>query len=226
MKLASLAFAAALLASTSATAAPIIGLCNTGQNQQCNGLKNGSGAELNWGIINGPNPNVFTPNQVPGSWIGVNGTSRWITPSNNGNQSYDPSVDGLYKYVFNFTIGAGFSPATASLLGRFAADNLVDSITLNGNTITGSGGNFSSWTNFSANSGFLSGNNTLIFNVRNLAQASGNPTGLRVEFLESSIGAVPEPTTWAMMILGFGVIGGAMRRRRRQLSTRTVVAFG
>jgi hypothetical protein len=27
-------------------------------------------------------------------------------------------------------------------------------------------------------------------------------------------GGVPEPATWAMMILGFGVVGGAMRRRR------------
>ena len=30
-----------------------------------------------------------------------------------------------------------------------------------------------------------------------------------------SIAAIPEPATWAMMILGFGVIGGALRRRRR-----------
>ncbi len=28
-------------------------------------------------------------------------------------------------------------------------------------------------------------------------------------------GAVPEPATWATMILGFGAIGGAMRRRKR-----------
>jgi len=28
-------------------------------------------------------------------------------------------------------------------------------------------------------------------------------------------GAVPEPATWAMMIMGFGVIGSAMRRRTR-----------
>jgi hypothetical protein len=27
-------------------------------------------------------------------------------------------------------------------------------------------------------------------------------------------GAVPEPATWAMMILGFGLVGGAMRSRR------------
>jgi hypothetical protein len=29
--------------------------------------------------------------------------------------------------------------------------------------------------------------------------------------------AVPEPATWLMMISGFGVLGMALRRRRRQL---------
>lgn len=29
-------------------------------------------------------------------------------------------------------------------------------------------------------------------------------------------GAVPEPGTWAMMLAGFGLVGGVMRRRRRQ----------
>ena len=28
--------------------------------------------------------------------------------------------------------------------------------------------------------------------------------------------AVPEPATWAMMLMGFGVVGSAMRRRRRE----------
>jgi hypothetical protein len=31
-------------------------------------------------------------------------------------------------------------------------------------------------------------------------------------------GAVPEPTTWALMILGFGLVGGAMRRSRPAVS--------
>ena len=31
-------------------------------------------------------------------------------------------------------------------------------------------------------------------------------------------GGVPEPSTWLMMILGFGAIGGMMRTKRRQQS--------
>ncbi|SIO13329.1 PEP-CTERM protein-sorting domain-containing protein [Parasphingorhabdus marina DSM 22363] len=35
------------------------------------------------------------------------------------------------------------------------------------------------------------------------------------EFDNVGIAAVPEPATWAFMILGFGAIGGAMRRQRK-----------
>ncbi len=38
----------------------------------------------------------------------------------------------------------------------------------------------------------------------------------------STVGAVPEPASWAMMILGMGMLGGAARYRRR----KTNVAFG
>jgi hypothetical protein len=39
-------------------------------------------------------------------------------------------------------------------------------------------------------------------------------------------GGVPEPATWAMLILGMGVIGGAMRRRAaRSVTTRASLAF-
>lgn len=35
-------------------------------------------------------------------------------------------------------------------------------------------------------------------------------------FATGNVPAVPEPATWAMMLLGFGTIGVGMRRRRRQ----------
>ena len=37
-----------------------------------------------------------------------------------------------------------------------------------------------------------------------------------------AVAAVPEPATWAMMIIGFGAIGGAMRRRK--VTTRVAFA--
>ncbi len=39
-------------------------------------------------------------------------------------------------------------------------------------------------------------------------------------FRLDGLAAVPEPTTWAMMILGFGFIGGAMRARTRERNVR------
>lgn len=35
------------------------------------------------------------------------------------------------------------------------------------------------------------------------------------------VGGVPEPTTWAMMIIGLGAVGGAMRTRSRRVSFAT-----
>ncbi len=44
---------------------------------------------------------------------------------------------------------------------------------------------------------------------------SGDNQGPIIDNISLSIGAVPEPGTWAMMILGFGLIGGALRTRKR-----------
>lgn len=46
-----------------------------------------------------------------------------------------------------------------------------------------------------------------------LAFNSDNPGAWGAALDNVSISAVPEPATWAMMLLGFGLIGGAMRRR-------------
>jgi hypothetical protein len=38
-------------------------------------------------------------------------------------------------------------------------------------------------------------------------------TGTAVKLVDSVIGTVPEPASWAMMVGGFGLVGGALRRR-------------
>jgi hypothetical protein len=45
-------------------------------------------------------------------------------------------------------------------------------------------------------------------------------SGLSYAQSPESVGSVPEPSTWTMMLLGFGAIGAALRRKPRQLQTR------
>jgi PEP-CTERM motif len=56
--------------------------------------------------------------------------------------------------------------------------------------------------------GYVNGSQTASF-------VSNGNFGFRT-FVETA--GVPEPTTWAMMIIGFGLIGGAMRQRRPTLA--------
>ena len=60
----------------------------------------------------------------------------------------------------------------------------------------------------------LAAGQSIYFAVNNAGNFQYDSTGL-----SGTIAAVPESATWGMMILGFGVMGAAMRRRR------TTVAF-
>jgi hypothetical protein len=59
----------------------------------------------------------------------------------------------------------------------------------------------------------VAGLNTLDFSV----VEGGAPTAHRVDDLVGTVNAaVPEPATWAMMLIGFGLVDSSIRRRRRQ----------
>ena len=63
----------------------------------------------------------------------------------------------------------------------------------------------------------LSAGDQLYFFVGNAGSYSFDTTGLR---LAISTADVPEPATWAMMIGGFGLAGGSLRRRRTVAALR------
>jgi hypothetical protein len=223
MRFTSVVVAAAVLAGAAvpANAVAISGLYNTGVDGTGAAVAGVGAADLHWTLtgdtafVSGQN-GVFPLN---GPWIAETGVSRWITPEPLAGATLDPVADGLYYYNLAFSL-TGFVPSTASFAGRFAADNKVTQISLNGNVLAASGGGFGDWTSFGASSGFVAGLNNLQFIVTNIGQQAGNPSGLRVEFTQSDVtaGGVPEPASWAMMIAGFGLVGAAMRRRQRSLA--------
>jgi hypothetical protein len=216
--IAAAAFAVSLTIAGSASAATITGLYNTGVGND-GVATTGNGADLHWSLNDGAAYTGVQNGVFPvGPWLEETSTSRWLTPTPNGGDSFDPFAPGEYSYSLAFDLPT-FS--AASFFASFAADNAVSLITLNGNVLAPtSGGGFGGWDSFSASTGdFVAGTNVLTVKVTNWAQNGGNPTGFRLEFGQSDVAAVPEPATWAMMIMGFGAMGALMRSNRRRLQT-------
>lgn len=137
----------------------------------------------------------------------------------------------------NDTLPAPGSPTTGSPWSFVVASNAVLSITdafLTGDTytITGdltgtttffagsasdvqaSGAYGPNWTSSAwSKIAFNVGPGSYTFNITGPGQA-GTPAGLALRLDTILAAPVPEPATWAMMLLGFGAIGASMRRRR------------
>jgi len=208
------ALAIATLASVHASAATITGLVNTGtgasgtQDTNYALTSNSSDTTIanSYGYVTGGSGFPFN------YWTANTATSKWITPTLDQAQTFDANANGTYTYELKFNL-AGDVASSAAFTGQFSADNSAV-VTLNGKAI-GSSSGFTSWSSFaSSGATFNSGLNTLDFTVTNWAQNGGNPTGLRVEFTSSSVTAVPEPETYAMLLAGLGLVGFMARRRK------------
>lgn len=209
------------LAHTAALAVPIVGLVNTGV-AAAGGLLADGVQDTKYSLVEGGTASTngygFAQTSIGGfpigPWLADNTTSRWLTPEANAAASFDPASPATYTWTLKFDL-TNYVASTASFSARWSADN-GGTVSLNGVSLGVHGDTaYSSWSAFSAaGPSFVSGVNELVFTVTNLAQNGGNPTGLRVEFVNSNVTAVPEPETYAMMLAGLGIIGFVARRRR------------
>lgn len=148
------------------------------------------------------------------------------------------------SYSFNLATTAGASmnvtawgvddKAVIELNGQKIAAYLIFNGSGDGTFNYGAGEvpmSFTSFSPFTVSSGFLTGVNTLRVIVNNTGtsdpgtpvSSDGGPTAFEFEALVNA-GAVPEPSTWALFILGFGAVGVAARQKRRAPSIMGVSA--
>lgn len=118
-----------------------------------------------------------------------------------------------FTNTFSFLTPTGFDLVNASISTSAAGSNNIDfsSVLLNGAAFALSPtGTFEFG---SLSSGLTAGfNNTLTVNGQNSGNSAFSGT---LTFAAQS--AVPEPATWAMMLLGFGAVGFSIRRKRPSL---------
>lgn len=126
----------------------------------------------------------------------------------------------------NFKTGwHGFNDTDATIGYLTSAAPFSTPVSLNGAPIS----SLSSYNLFASGGMGNSGNNSRninpdgnLGNVWLIGASFNNPEGskkldgFKFEKLSFSVAAVPEPSTWMMMILGFGFVGGALRTAKRQ----------
>jgi hypothetical protein len=177
------------------------------------------GMDQNW-TIDGGNAYVTDTSGFPfiaAAWLGDDATSSFISPQPSYTGSATDTPDTVFKFDTTFNLP---SYAVAFLDLRFLVDNHVNTVLLNGHDLgisyaSATGGDtFNVWSpTYTVNRYFQAGTNTLELQVYNAGGTTGNPAGLRVEFLDSFVG-VPEPGTLASLAGGIGLIALFLRRKR------------
>jgi len=153
-----------------------------------------------------PTFNTLSPNSG-GNFVGLDGDSQ-------AQGEISQTLSGL---IVGKTYTLTFDWAAAQLRNRTGATTEQLAVSFGGQTFnTGvlnvASGGFSGWNTVTMFFTPTATTQTLSF------LSIGTPVGLPpIAALDSVVLTVPEPATWAMMLVGFGGIGAMIRRRRHTL---------
>lgn len=135
-----------------------------------------------------------------------------ISSMSTGQGPYD-GVEDTYVGVVNNSSKtvSSLNLSASTCIGCFDGDGLAAFGAPSPYDPNGYGGPLGSFINNTGNS------LTVVFNNGGLAAGANTYFSLEESVSVSQL-AVPEPTTWALMLIGFGGIGYAVRRRRTALA--------
>lgn len=143
----------------------------------------------------------------------------------NGSLGAPFNADGIPTYLFPspysafYPNGLNYDPSQSSTAYAIGGPTTLYGALLG--TFTASPTGYSSYFTLGSSDTFTSAVSGNLYGVVNdCANCYGDNSGGFNVTLSAVRGAVPEPGTWAMMLLGFGAIGFAMRRKPTLVLTR------
>ena len=197
---------------------------------------NSSGIEIS---VTNAGFDANTGNNVRTAYAGQH-SARVNSPSENYSVSVlsqrvnnytDPLIAFAYAAVLESSHGATDSDAFIITLQDLTTNNTLFSYNLNSATAPGlfqqnGGYYYTDWVTQSIDVSGLQGHDFMLSLLANDCPYGGHAGYAYLDGFGSVVGgggtssAAPEPASWAMMIGGFGMVGGALRRR-----SRTTVSF-
>ena len=129
--------------------------------------------------------------------------------------------DTLGLTSLNFSLASGtFNNLEFNLFGVEGGGQAFFTAVDNGGEVFTFGGTLNQGSNFFGFQG-IDGQSIASFSIRISPGSIQDVRQIRLD-ATPSMGAVPEPGTWAMMLVGFGAAGVAMRRRKRAVGAMQI----